>query len=108
MAYEMLSGEELFVGLSPHRQLAAHAIKTPIPLTERRTELPPALEQLVMRCLAKDPKDRPRSADAMLQTLDGIATAGGRVRPSAMSVPVWRGPAAVIAALFRSLIAAKR
>jgi serine/threonine-protein kinase len=108
MAYEMLSGEELFVGLSPYRQLAAHAVKTPVPLTERRAELPPALEQLVMRCLAKDPSGRPRSADAMLQALDGIATAGGRVRPSAMGLPAVRGPASMIADLFRSLIASKR
>jgi len=108
MAYEMLAGEELFGGLSPHHQLAAHTIKTPVPLTERRAELPPALEQLVMKCLAKDPAARPHSADAMLQALDGIATAGGRVRPSAMGLPSVRGPAAFIADLFRSLISSSK
>ena len=109
MAYEMLSGEELFVGLSPYRQLAAHAMKTPVPLTERRAELPPALEQLVMQCLVKDPNGRPRSADAMLEALDGIATAAGHVRPSAMTAVIApRGPAALIADIFRALIAPKR
>jgi serine/threonine-protein kinase len=104
MAYEMLAGKELFVGLSPLHQLAAHAAKTPVPLTERRSELPPALEQLVMKCLAKDPKDRPRSATAMLQALDNIATAGGRVRSSAMmAVNEHRGPAAFLADLLRAL-----
>jgi eukaryotic-like serine/threonine-protein kinase len=104
MAYEMLAGKELFVGLSPLHQLAAHAAKTPVPLTERRSELPPALEQLVMKCLAKDPNDRPRSAAAMLQALDNIATAGGRVRSSAMmAVNEHRGPAAFLADLLRAL-----
>jgi serine/threonine-protein kinase len=109
MAYEMLAGEELFVGLSPHRQLMAHAMKTPIPLTERRDELPPALEQLIMKCLAKDPASRPPSAQAMLQALDSIATAGGRVRPSAMGpVTTPRGPVATIADMFRSIITHRR
>jgi serine/threonine-protein kinase len=109
MAYEMLAGEELFVGLSPHRQLMAHAMKTPIPLTERRDELPPALEQLIMKCLAKDPASRPPSAQAMLQALDSIATAGGRVRPSAMGpVNTPRGPVATIADMFRSIITHRR
>src|SRR5215471_2774651 len=104
MAYEMLAGQELFAGLSPFYQLAAHAAKTPVPLTERRAELPPALEQLVMKCLAKDPSARPRSATAMLQALDNIATAGGRVRSSAMmAVNEHRGPAAFLADLLRAL-----
>jgi serine/threonine-protein kinase len=109
MAYEMLAGQELFAGLSPFHQLAAHAVKTPVPLTERRGELPPALEHLVMQCLAKDPRDRPRNATEMLQALDGIVTAGGRVRSSAMApVSVSRRPAEVIADLFRALIAPRR
>ncbi|MGH7616002.1 MAG: serine/threonine-protein kinase, partial [Gemmatimonadaceae bacterium] len=109
MAYEMLAGEELFGGLSPHRQLAAHATLTPVPLTERRSELPRALERLVMQCLAKDPGARPNSAPAMLQALDGIATAAGHVRPSAMSGSIApRGPLAAIAGVFRSIIAYRR
>jgi serine/threonine-protein kinase len=107
MAWEMLAGEALFSGLPPFRQMQAHAIKTPVPLTERRNELPPALEHLIMTCLSKDPGSRPRSAELMLQALDNIATAGGRVRPSAMA-PVRRSPVEVIADLFRTIIAPKR
>ena len=45
----------------------------------------------------------------MLHALDSIATAGGRVRPSAMGpVSTPRGPVAAIADMFRSLIAPKR
>ena len=87
VAYEMLAGEPLFAGLPPHRQIAAHAIKTPVPIVERRADLPPGLETLVMQCLAKEPDDRPSSADEMLQKLDRVATSRGHIRPSAMAVP---------------------
>jgi len=110
MAYEMLSGEVLFSGLSPYRQIAAHALNTPVPLAERRAAIPPALERLVMQCLQKDPNDRPASADAMLQALDNVATAGGRVRSSAVaSAEIPRGGiAAALADAFRALISPKR
>src|ERR1041384_4267032 len=84
VAYEMLVGEQLFDGLTAHRQLAAHAMETPVPLSERRSDIPPALDRLIMQCLHKGPDDRPPTADAVLYALDGIVTAGGRVRPSAM------------------------
>ena len=41
--------------------------------------------------------------------LDGIATAGGHVRPSAMSTSITpRSPVAAIAGMFRSIIAYRR
>jgi serine/threonine-protein kinase len=38
--------------------LAAHLYEKPEPLCTRRPELPAELEAVVLRCLAKDPKDR--------------------------------------------------
>jgi len=38
---------------------------------------PKALIALVMQCLAKDPADRPQSADAVLEALDGLSKASG-------------------------------
>jgi eukaryotic-like serine/threonine-protein kinase len=105
VAYEMLAGSQLFAGLSPHRQVAAHAIKTPIPLTERRADVPPRLEGLIMACLAKDPEDRPPSAEAMLMELDGIASASGKIRPSAMRMKKTPGgPLSAIASKLRGLL----
>ncbi len=92
MGYEMLAGEPLFPGVPMHRQIAAHAIQIPVPLIERRGDLPPGLSRLIMMCLSKAPDDRPSSADAMLQALDSVATSRGHVRPSAMN-PVVPSPA---------------
>jgi serine/threonine-protein kinase len=88
LAYEILAGEQLFPGIPAHRQIAAHAVQTPVPLIERRSDLPPGLSRLIMMCLAKAPDDRPSSADAMLQALDSIATSRGHIRPSAMNPAV--------------------
>src|SRR5881394_671711 len=66
MAYEMLAGRPPFTGLSPHQMLAAHI-----------TEPVPALAELVMRCLEKNPPDRPQTAAEVYQVLDSLATTSG-------------------------------
>ncbi|HEX7020683.1 MAG TPA: serine/threonine-protein kinase [Gemmatimonadaceae bacterium] len=86
VAYEMLSGAPVFAHHPPHRQFAAHAIEAPIPLGQKRAGVPPLLSELVMACLEKDPGRRPSTADAVLRDLDGIATARGRIRSSAMAI----------------------
>ncbi|MBK5187746.1 MAG: protein kinase [Gemmatimonadaceae bacterium] len=72
-AYEMLAGDPPF-GLRPTASLfAAHLIELPPPLSHSRPDVPEALEQLVMHCLAKDPEDRPQHARDLLGKLDAIA-----------------------------------
>jgi len=77
MAYEMLTGRPPFAGLAPHQMLAAHVTEPVVPITDRRATIPPALAELVMACLAKNPADRPQSANEVLQALDGMATPSG-------------------------------
>ena len=77
MAYEMLTGRAPFAGLAPHQMLAAHVTEPVVPVTDRRPTLPPALANLVMACLAKNPADRPQSAAEILQTLEGMSTPSG-------------------------------
>jgi hypothetical protein len=74
-----------------------------VPLCERRADLPPSLERMIMACLHKEPSDRPATADVLLQVLDGIATAGGRVRPSAMRNGSSFGPLSTIATALKSM-----
>jgi serine/threonine-protein kinase len=77
MAYEMLTGRAPFAGLAPHQMLAAQVTEPVVPITDRRPTLPAALADLVMACLAKNPADRPQTANELLQALEGMATSSG-------------------------------
>jgi serine/threonine protein kinase/tetratricopeptide (TPR) repeat protein len=74
MAYEMIAGDPPFAGRSVHAVLAAHAVEDPPDIASLRPATPHALAELVMRCLAKRPGDRPQSAAEIAQQLDGVAT----------------------------------
>ncbi len=62
-AWTLLTGRLVFGGASPIRQLMDHIQKTPKPPSSAaRGPIPPALDDLVLRCLAKSREDRPASA----------------------------------------------
>lgn len=77
MAYELLAGQPVFANRTAQRMLAAHMGETPKPIGEFRADLPPALADLVMRCLAKDAADRPQSAGDIARTLETITSGSG-------------------------------
>src|SRR5436190_4877030 len=79
MAYEMLTGRSPFAGLAPHQMLAAHITEPVVPITDRRATVPAPLASLVMACLAKNPADRPQTADEILATLEAMASPSGSV-----------------------------
>jgi serine/threonine-protein kinase len=58
LAYFLLTGQPPFTGRSVMNTLAAHLYEKPEPLCARRPDVPAELEAVVLRCLAKDPKDR--------------------------------------------------
>ena len=72
VAYEMLTGATPFGGRPSRELLAAHRSEMPEPLATRRPDTPPALDELVMRLLAKRPIDRPRDASEVRETLDAV------------------------------------
>ncbi|MEP6733465.1 MAG: protein kinase [bacterium] len=78
LAYELLAGRPPFADGAPSQVLRAHAVETPPTLREHRSEVPEALEALVMRCLEKNPDDRWPSADELLLHLDPPATIARR------------------------------
>jgi TolB-like protein/Tfp pilus assembly protein PilF len=89
LAYELLSGAPPFAGRSPHMTLMAHVSETPVPLRTHRPDLPPELALLVMRCLAKDPANRPQSAEDLLNVLRSpLAISQTAPRPAARAPQV--------------------
>ena len=94
--YEMLAGAPPFRDLRAQAVFARHRETPPPPLRVDRPDVPPALEQAVMRALAKDPADRFASAkafeDAVLATRTGAyaAVAGGHEDATPPLAPVPR------------------
>jgi serine/threonine-protein kinase len=67
--FEMLAGRPPFVGPTAVSIAMQHATANPPPLHQFNPHVPPALEQLVMRSLKKEPEDRFTSAADMQQML---------------------------------------
>ena len=70
VAYELLAGLRPFAELSGTALLKAQMGMMPPPLKSVAPHLPSALTDLVTQCLAKEPRDRPQSATALLGVLD--------------------------------------
>ena len=70
LAYELLTGRPPFVGATLQAVLAAHVTQLPEAVTRHRPSVPPRLADLVMRCLEKQPADRPQSAEEVLKELE--------------------------------------
>jgi serine/threonine-protein kinase len=75
VAYWLVTGELVFAGKTAIETMMQHVHETP-PAPSQRTELeiPEALDAAILACLAKNPDDRPASADALASTLASIET----------------------------------
>ncbi|HJQ20731.1 MAG TPA: serine/threonine-protein kinase [Gemmatimonadaceae bacterium] len=81
-AYEMLTGAAPFTAPSAQAVIAAHATRTPQPITSVRPSVPGPAAQLVMQCLEKRPADRPQSARDLIVAIDAAITPGtGTAQP---------------------------
>src|SRR5215831_19080295 len=100
LAYELVTGVSPFTSPSPRETLAAQLTRDPQPLHEVSPAIPRSLSTLIMRCLAKDPAQRPQTADEILHELDSMTMPLG-VTPESGGAPAktsrrrWMGAAAV-------------
>jgi eukaryotic-like serine/threonine-protein kinase len=78
VAYELLSGERPFDRESPTAEAAAH-VNSPVPsIAERCENLPPEIDRVFQRALAKDPARRHRSAREFVAELrDALSRSAG-------------------------------
>jgi serine/threonine protein kinase len=70
--YEVFTGELPFKGQNPMDQLTALAFTDPTSPARLNPDLPPDLADLVMQLLAKDPTERPDSAQEVVERLQVI------------------------------------
>lgn len=70
--YEIVTSRRPFQGDSDYALMAAHLEKSPVPPIQVDASLPPALSEIIMRALAKDPAQRFESADAFRRALESV------------------------------------
>jgi eukaryotic-like serine/threonine-protein kinase len=77
MLYEMATGKRAFTGKSQASLVAAILASEPPPISMVAPMSPPALEQVVKSCLAKDPEERFQTVHDLKLQLKWIAEASG-------------------------------
>jgi len=70
--YEMLSGKQPFAGDSPVAVALQHVEAVAPSLRQNAPSIPPAVDELVRKAMAKDPQERFQSADEMLAAVRSI------------------------------------
>jgi serine/threonine-protein kinase len=73
LAFELLCGAPPFHSRTPQQMLAAHVTEPAPPVESLCRDVPAALAEIIRRCLAKSPSERPQSAREILAVLDGAA-----------------------------------
>jgi serine/threonine protein kinase/beta-lactam-binding protein with PASTA domain len=71
--YELLTGTAPYNGETPVEIAMKHLSAVPEPPSAKRPEIPPELDAVVLRALAKNPEDRYQSADEMDADLSAIS-----------------------------------
>ena len=82
-AYEMVTGAPPFAGLPARAMLAARMSTLPAEPSSVRADVPAGLNELIMRCLATDPVDRPAAAQELVDVLEGQVISSGEFTAAA-------------------------
>jgi len=99
--YEMLTGTLPFTGSSAEELARLHLEANPIPPSEYIPDIPPALEDIILKVLSKEPSARYRTADQLGRVLmnfgtqRNLPTVAARPAPPEPAPPVEPPPAFV-------------
>jgi eukaryotic-like serine/threonine-protein kinase len=114
MLYETLTGRVPFEADTPVAVALKQISETPRRPSELNPQVPPALDAVVMRALAKDPANRFQSADEFIAALDAaeVDPSGGTALAAAVAEtptederPWWRRPWVIALAVIALLLA---
>ncbi|MBK6647996.1 MAG: serine/threonine protein kinase [Anaerolineales bacterium] len=78
--YEILSGTPPFTAQSADELARLHISARPLPISEYVPDIPPALEEIVMKILSKEPSARYRTADQLGRVLQKFGAAPAPVK----------------------------
>jgi hypothetical protein len=78
--YQMLAGELPLKADSEMALMIAHIQTAPADIRTRRADLPEPLARLVMRCLEKNPDDRPASGKALIEEIESWEQESARLQ----------------------------
>jgi len=69
-AYYLLTGERVFEGSNLIEVCSRHLHEAPVRPSKKKADVPPALEEIVLACLAKKKEERPADAGKLLAMLE--------------------------------------
>jgi serine/threonine-protein kinase len=84
VAYYLLTGVAPFDQANPMQVMMAHTRDEPVPPAQHDANIPSDLEEIVLRCLEKDPDHRFQDAASLRQALEQCQTAGTWTRQMAI------------------------
>jgi len=67
--YYLLTGQPPFISENPLKVMIAHASQEVVPPRQHNSDLPPELEEIVLRCLEKDPDHRYQDVSSLRNAL---------------------------------------
>ena len=74
--YELIAGELPLKGETSFELMMAHMMQVPVPLSQVREDIPPALSDVVARSLEKEPANRVASAGEFLEAIRSVRSPG--------------------------------
>ena len=89
--YESVVGRPPFTGDSPVAIAYQHVQESPVPPRQLNADLPPALEAIILKCLAKNPVNRYPSAEDLRADLRRFREGGRILAEPVMTPPVDHG-----------------
>jgi eukaryotic-like serine/threonine-protein kinase len=115
--YEMVTGRIPFICNTQFDVMAAHVKTPPPPPIGIKPDLPPELNQIILKALAKDPAQRFQTAAQFREAIDHVAGVGPAPQPEAVTqmvpptaaeaeVQVWGGQRLLLTGVFTFVLVA--